>query len=108
MCQKEVLYEVLSNPRARHGQDLLDIGGKVEFISIARAEDNMPEVARIDDPQQVEGVPKYGYYPLTRCMKDLFYPLWLKTGQSSSLFGQCERSIYDTHVLAKHGRSARK
>ena len=50
------MYEVLSNPRARHGQDLLDIGGKVEFISIARAKDNMPEVARIDDPQQVEAL----------------------------------------------------
>ena len=31
-------------------------GGKVDFISIARAEGNMPEEARIDASQQVEAL----------------------------------------------------
>lgn len=47
------LYEADTNPRARKGADLLDIGGKVQYISIAGEQDGVTELGTIKDPQQV-------------------------------------------------------
>lgn len=47
-----VLFEADTNPRAQTGADLLDIGGKVQYIGVNSAEDGVTEVASITDPVQ--------------------------------------------------------
>ena len=47
------LYEADTNPRARKGADLLDIGGKVQYIGIASEQDGVTELGAIKDPKQV-------------------------------------------------------
>jgi hypothetical protein len=52
-----VLYEVLSNPRAEEGSDVLDIGGKVRGISIAHMLEPIPagqSVGHIEDSEKAE------------------------------------------------------
>ncbi|MDP6604766.1 MAG: hypothetical protein QF664_00695, partial [Dehalococcoidia bacterium] len=46
-----LLYEADSNPRARRGSDLLDIGGRVEHIATESAVDGR-ELVVIDDPRR--------------------------------------------------------
>lgn len=48
-----VLFEADTNPRARRGADLLDIGGKVRAIRITAALGSTAELARITDPVQI-------------------------------------------------------
>ena len=48
-----VLFEADTNPKAQTGADLLDIGGKVEYIGVISAEDGVTELATITDPEQV-------------------------------------------------------
>lgn len=48
-----VLYEVDSNPRARAGQDLLDIGGRVRTIAVISKTDGHTVLARIGDPARI-------------------------------------------------------
>ena len=48
-----VLYEVTQNPKAKRGAELLDIDGKVRYISINSEQDGVTELATIKDPQQV-------------------------------------------------------
>ncbi|HEY7358608.1 MAG TPA: hypothetical protein VH590_19135 [Ktedonobacterales bacterium] len=48
-----VLYEADTNPKARHGADLLDIGGKVQYIGINSGQDGITELGAVKDPQQV-------------------------------------------------------
>ncbi len=47
------LYEVDTNPHARKGADLLDIGGKVHYIGIASEQDGVNELGALKDPKQV-------------------------------------------------------
>ncbi|HET8912571.1 MAG TPA: hypothetical protein VFN23_13950 [Ktedonobacteraceae bacterium] len=47
------LYEADTNPHARKGSDLLDIGGKVRSIGIVSDQDGVTELAAIKDPKQV-------------------------------------------------------
>lgn len=47
------LYEADTNPRARKGGDLLDIGGKVSSIAIVSEQDGVSELGAIKDPQQI-------------------------------------------------------
>ena len=48
-----VLFEADTNPRAQTGADLLDIGGKVQYIGVNSSEDGVTELAAITDPEQV-------------------------------------------------------
>jgi hypothetical protein len=48
-----VIYEADRNPRAAKGADLLDIGGKVEYIGINSEQDGLTELAAIRDSQAV-------------------------------------------------------
>jgi len=48
-----VLYEADTNPNAKTGADLLDIGGKVRSIGVNSAQDGVTELAAIADPGQV-------------------------------------------------------
>ncbi len=48
-----VLFEADTNPNARHGADLLDIGGKVRYIGINSEQDGITELGAVKDPQQV-------------------------------------------------------
>jgi hypothetical protein len=48
-----VLFEADTNPKARHGADLLDIGGKVRYIGINSEQDGITELGAVKDPQQV-------------------------------------------------------
>jgi len=48
-----VLYEADTNPNAKTGADLLDIGGKVRYIGVNSAQDGVTELAAIADPGQV-------------------------------------------------------
>ena len=48
-----VLYEVTQNPQAKRGAQLLDIDGKVRFISINSEQDGVTELAAIKNPQQI-------------------------------------------------------
>ena len=48
-----VLFEADTNSKAQTGADLLDIGGKVEYIGVNSAEDGVTELAAITDPEQV-------------------------------------------------------
>jgi hypothetical protein len=50
------LYEADTNPHARKGADLLDIGGKVEYIGINSSIDGKTELASIKDKNQVSGL----------------------------------------------------
>ena len=52
--QKLLIYEADTNPNARKGSDLLDIGGKVEYIGVNSGTDGTTELAVIKDAQQVE------------------------------------------------------
>lgn len=47
------LYEADTNPRARKGADLLDIGGKVLYIGIVSDQDGVTELGAIKDPRLV-------------------------------------------------------
>lgn len=47
------LYEADTNPHARKGGDLLDIGGKVRYIGIVSEQDGVTELGAIKDPKQV-------------------------------------------------------
>ena len=47
------LYEVDTNPRARVGADLLDIGGKVRAIDVISAQDGTTVLATISDQAEV-------------------------------------------------------
>lgn len=47
------LYEADTNSRARKGADLLDIGGKVQSLGIASAQDGVTALGAIKDPKQV-------------------------------------------------------
>ncbi|MDQ3855619.1 MAG: hypothetical protein M3281_04405 [Chloroflexota bacterium] len=42
-----ILYEADTNPRARVGQDLLDLGGKVRYIGVNSGEDGMTELGAV-------------------------------------------------------------
>ena len=48
-----VLFEADTNPSAQTGADLLDIGGKVQYIGVNSSEDGVTELAAITDPEQV-------------------------------------------------------
>ena len=48
-----ILFEADTNPRARRGADLLDIGGKVRAIGITAASGGTVELARITNPVQI-------------------------------------------------------
>jgi hypothetical protein len=47
------IYEADSNPKAKNGSDLLDIGGKVAYISINSEIDGTTELAAIKEQTQV-------------------------------------------------------
>ena len=47
------LYEADTNPRARKGADLLDIGGKVLYIGIVSDQDGVTELGAIKDSKRV-------------------------------------------------------
>lgn len=47
------LYEADTNPHARKGADLLDIGGKVQAIGIVSDQDGVTELGAIKDPKRV-------------------------------------------------------
>ncbi len=47
------LYEADTNPHAKKGVDLLDIGGKVQYIGIVSEQDGVTELGAIKDPKQV-------------------------------------------------------
>ncbi|MDD5501041.1 MAG: hypothetical protein PHH57_05070 [Candidatus Omnitrophica bacterium] len=51
--QEFLIYEADSNPKAKKGSDLLDIGGKVESISINSKIDGKTELATIKEQTQV-------------------------------------------------------
>jgi hypothetical protein len=48
-----MLYEVTENPKAKRGAELLDIDGKIRYISINSEQDGVTEIATIKDPQHV-------------------------------------------------------
>lgn len=48
-----VLYEADTNPRAKRGADLLDIGGKVHSIAVLSADDGTTVLGTISDAAQV-------------------------------------------------------
>ncbi len=48
------LYVADTNPSARTGADLLDIGGKVQYVGVNSPADGSTELAAIRDPSQVE------------------------------------------------------
>lgn len=48
-----ILYEADTNPRAKKGADLLDIGGKVQFIGRVSEQDGVTELGAIKDPERV-------------------------------------------------------
>ena len=50
------LFEVDSNPRARRGGDLFDIGGKVRYIGVNSEADGTTELAAIRDPWTVQSL----------------------------------------------------
>lgn len=47
------IYEADTNPHARTGADLLDIGGKVDSIGVNSAQDGTTELGAVKDPTQV-------------------------------------------------------
>jgi hypothetical protein len=47
------LYEADTNPHARKGADLLDIGGKVQAIGIVSDQDGVTELGALKDPKRV-------------------------------------------------------
>jgi hypothetical protein len=47
------LYEADANSHARKGADLLDIGGKVGYISVVSSQDDVTELGTIKGPGQV-------------------------------------------------------
>lgn len=51
--QELLIYEADTNPKASKGSDLLDIGGKVEYVSINSKTDGKTELASIKDQTQV-------------------------------------------------------
>jgi hypothetical protein len=48
-----LLYEADTNPNARHGSDLLDIGDKVQYLGINSGQDGITELGALNDQQQV-------------------------------------------------------
>ena len=48
-----ILYEADTNPHARKGADLLDIGGKVRYIGVVSDQDGVTELGAIKDPARV-------------------------------------------------------
>ncbi len=50
------LFEVDSNPGARRGGDLFDIGGKVRYIGVNSEVDGTTELAAIRDPRTVQAL----------------------------------------------------
>jgi hypothetical protein len=54
MAESGELYEADTNPRAKTGADLLDIGDKVEYIGINSVMDGKTELASIKDNIQVQ------------------------------------------------------
>jgi hypothetical protein len=46
-------YEADTNPHARTGSDLLDIGGKVRYIGVNSEQDSTTELGAVKDPTQV-------------------------------------------------------
>lgn len=53
---RTLLYEADTNPAARKGADLLDVGGKVRRIGVNDQQDGMTELGSIEDPLQVEAL----------------------------------------------------
>lgn len=51
-----VFYEADTNPDARTGADLLDIGGKVTSIGVNSAQDGVTELTAITDSRQVDNL----------------------------------------------------
>ncbi len=51
---KLAIYEVNANRAAKYGSDLLDIAGKVTFISLLNPKDGKAVLGQISDPQQIE------------------------------------------------------
>jgi len=54
--QQQIIYEADTNPNAKRGADLLDIGGKVTAISINSNVDGKTELASIKNEKQVSGL----------------------------------------------------
>ncbi len=50
------LYVADTNPSARTGADLLDIGGKVQYVGVNSPVDSSTELAAVRDPLQVEAL----------------------------------------------------
>ncbi len=48
-----LLFEADTNPKAKMGADLLDIGGKVNYIGVNSNQDGTTELAAIKNPKQV-------------------------------------------------------
>jgi len=51
-----VLYEADSSPQARHGADLLDIGGKVKSFALLSQKDGQTVLSRIADRPRVDDI----------------------------------------------------
>ncbi len=50
------LYEADTNPHAKRGSDLLDIGGKVQYIGVVSDQDGVTELSAIKEPEQVQAL----------------------------------------------------
>ena len=51
-----LVYEADTNPKAKTGADLLDIGGKVQSISVNSPGSELTELGAIDDPDEVSSL----------------------------------------------------
>ncbi len=51
-----VLYEADTNPRAKHGSDLVDIAGKVRYIGVKSREDDTLQLGTIRNPGTVNSL----------------------------------------------------
>ena len=54
--EESLLFEADTNPNAKTGADLLDIGGKVEYIGINSSVDGITEIASITDEKLVSNL----------------------------------------------------
>ena len=48
-----VLFEADTNPNAKRGSDLLDIGSKVQYIGVNKEEDGTTQLGAIKDPNKI-------------------------------------------------------
>lgn len=48
-----VLFEADTNPNAKRGSDLLDIGGKVQYIGVNKENDGTTQLGAVKDPSKV-------------------------------------------------------